>query len=636
MPKPEVGGLVRAFDQWLALDASDWILGVIRGGFRLLWEEERAPLTSLPPAWKPLSVPSAQEALELEVAELIRKRAVELVVKPSSPGFYGRLFVVPKANGGWRPVLDLSPLNVFLRRIKFRMETPASVRSSIRQGDWATSIDLTDAYFHVLMHARDRKYLRFVWGARIFQFRALPFGLSLAPWIFTMVARELCGAVRGLGIFLRAYLDDWLIHNQSKLLCLEHTETVLKTAARLGFSVNFSKSDLTPSQQFVYLGMAFDTVAYLVRPAPARVSKLLDLLIKLRQKSTLTPREIAALLGSMESLAPLVPLGRAYKRPLQREFKSRWVQGSQQWDSPIASGLWFQQAVEPWMNRAWLEEGVPIQDPPADWELFTDASLLGWGAHMGSLTAHGVWTESQQLLHINMLELEAVALAMSSFLSSLRGCRVTIVTDNTTVAAYLNHQGGTVSRALSIRSEELLFWARSHEIAVSARHIAGSLNVIADQLSRPNAIVQTEWTLCHRVLHLVWEAWGKPMVDLFATRFNNRLPIYASPVPDPKAWAIDALACSWSGLDAYAFPPLALLKKVLAKAEKDAPRLILIAPKWPAQQWYPDLLSLSHLPPLKLPVGDRGLLQPRSGIPHLRPQWLDLHAWLLCGDACTH
>ena len=579
---------------------------------------------------------TAQEALELEVAELVRKRAVELVVRPSSPGHYGRLFVVPKSSGGWRPVLDLSPLNVFLRKVRFRMETPASVRKAIRLGDWATSIDLTDAYFHVLMHIRDRKYLRFVWEEAVYQFRALPFGLSLAPWIFTMIARELCAAVRGLGIFLRAYLDDWLIHNLSRQECLSHTGLVLQMAARLGFTVNFLKSDLSPSQQFTYLGMAFDTVAYVVRPAPQRVSKFLDLLKVLLRKKFLSPREIASLLGSMESMATLIPLGRVFKRPLQREFRLRWDQCSQRWDDQLATGPWFSQSVAPWLERAWLEEGVPIRDPVPDKELFTDASLLGWGAHMDGLTAHGTWGEELQLQHINMLELEAVALAVESFLPSLRGLRVLVWTDNTTVQAYLNRQGGTVSTSLSTRTEQLLIWARAQGISLVARHIAGSLNVLADQLSRSHMVIQTEWTLAHRILNYVWEQWEKPLVDLFATRFNHRLPIYVSPVPDPQAWAVDALACSWKGLNAYAFPPLNLLERVLRKAELDAPRLILVAPRWPAQPWFPDLLSLCHLPPIPLPVGARGLLQPRSGIPHGNPLWLDLHAWLLCGEGCGH
>ena len=73
--------------------------------------------------------------------------------RSASPGFYGRLCVVPKSTGGWRPVLDLSPLNVFLRKFPFCMETPVSVRDFVRDGDWATSFDLTDVYFHI-SHSR--------------------------------------------------------------------------------------------------------------------------------------------------------------------------------------------------------------------------------------------------------------------------------------------------------------------------------------------------------------------------------------------------------------------------------------------------------------------------------------------------
>ena len=46
-------------------------------------------------------------------------------------------------------------------------------------------------------------------------------------------------------------------------------------------------------------------------------------------------RPIAALLGQMESLAPLVPLGRLLKRELQRQFHRRWYQASQPWDATL-------------------------------------------------------------------------------------------------------------------------------------------------------------------------------------------------------------------------------------------------------------------------------------------------------------
>ena len=130
--------------------------------------------------------------------------------------------------------------------------------------------------------------------------------------------------------------------------------------------------------------------------------------------------------------------------------------------------------------------------------------------------------------------------------------------------------------------------------ALTASHFEGKVNILADLLSRGHLIVQTEWTLAHQVLQQVWALWGKPWIDLFATKFSKRLPVYVSPVPDPEAWQVDALAFSWRGLEAYAFPPFPLISEVLRKARQDQPSLILIASDWPAQSWYADLLRQSQ------------------------------------------
>ena len=126
------------------------------------------------------------------------------------------------------------------------------------------------------------------------------------------------------------------------------------------------------------------------------------------------------------------------------------------------------------------------------------------------------------------------------------------------------------------------------------------------------------------------------MIDLFASTFNHRLPLYVSPVPDPQAHAIDALSIPWVDLEAYAFPSIPILGKVLRKAREDQANLILVAHLWPAQPWFPELLLLSHVPPIKLALGPLSLLQPMSGIPHGNPDMLRLHGWLLCGKRYPH
>ena len=69
-------------------------------------------------------------------------------------------------------------------------------------------------------------------------------------------------------------------------------------------------------------------------------------------------------------------------------------------------------------------------------------------------------------------------------------------------------------------------------------------------------------------------------MDLFATSLNKKLPTYVSPIPDPQAWAVDALNIPWENMVAYTFPPTALLLKGCTKTSitnmqdnSDSPRL---------------------------------------------------------------
>ena len=103
--------------------------------------------------------------------------------------------------------------------------------------------------------------------------------------------------------------------------------------------------------------------------------------------------------------------------------------------------------------------------------------------------------------------------------------------------------------------------------------------------------------------------------------------VCVSPVPDPQAWAVDALSLSWENLDPYAFPPAAILGKVVEKLQ-DYPcnRIILIAPTWPNMPWFWDLVAMSSQIPLCLP---NLVSQPFSQTLHRNLSNLNLHAWLL-------
>ena len=82
---------------------------------------------------------------------------------------------------------------------------------------------------------------------------------------------------------------------------------------------------------------------------------------------------------------------------------------------------------------------------------------------------------------------------------------------------------------------------------------------MADLLSRSNPVQSTEWSPDSTDL----SKWFTPHVDLFATRLNHKLPLYVSPVPEKKCLGHRCSKNNWSGLTAYAYPPMALLHKVI-------------------------------------------------------------------------
>ena len=92
-----------------------------------------------------------------EEIENLNKRAVKRVQNPGTPGFYSRIFLVPKKNGKLRLIIDLSLLNRYIKKQSFKMETVKSVKQAMRLNDWAVFIDLTDTYLHVPIHHQSRK-----------------------------------------------------------------------------------------------------------------------------------------------------------------------------------------------------------------------------------------------------------------------------------------------------------------------------------------------------------------------------------------------------------------------------------------------------------------------------------------------
>ena len=160
------------------------------------------------------------------------------------------LFIVPKPNGKYRPIIYLKILNTFVHYDHFKQETFKIVLDLIQKGDFFKSVDLGDAYFYIPIHEEFQKYLKLSWNGSLYKFICLPFGLKSAPYVFNKVFSWF----REHGIRCNYYIDDSLNMNQRFSVCQTNTEIIVRTFKSLGFLINEKKSALVPSQKIIFFG----------------------------------------------------------------------------------------------------------------------------------------------------------------------------------------------------------------------------------------------------------------------------------------------------------------------------------------------------------------------------------------------
>ena len=296
---PPVGGRLRSFRRdWLTNKCSQNVLNIITNGYVLPFRS-KPNLIRFPLILSEYKAQQKDQALATCIQSLLSKNAIERVENVKSLGFYSRLFLVPKPHQRWRPVIDLSRLNTFPHVEKFKMETPESIRTSLIPGEWVLSIDLSDAYLHIPIHPNSRKYLRFCYKAQVFQFTSLPFGLATAPQIFTMIVKEVKLMALSRGLRIHQYLDDWLIRSQSQEEAQVNTQAVVDLTQSLGWIINREKSELTPTQVFLFVGYEYHSR-------------------EMAQTSGFDPttqaRCLMSLIGFLASTEKMVPEGRLHMR----------------------------------------------------------------------------------------------------------------------------------------------------------------------------------------------------------------------------------------------------------------------------------------------------------------------------------
>jgi len=135
--------------------------------------------------------------------------------------------------------------------------------------------------------------------------------MSALPWLFTRFVQAMVHHLCRQGMWVMAYMDNFIIISHSHQQALEHTTCTLSILDQLGWQVNFEKSDLTPSQSKEFLGLLVNMTGPPSFKVPPRKSHKLQhdincLLCLFRQKGQVPVQKLATVIGQGVALTKAI------------------------------------------------------------------------------------------------------------------------------------------------------------------------------------------------------------------------------------------------------------------------------------------------------------------------------------------
>ncbi|KAI5640410.1 hypothetical protein NE865_07161 [Phthorimaea operculella] len=321
-----------------------------------------------------------------------------------------------------------------------------------------------------------------------------------------------------------------------------------------------------------------------------------------------------------------VPRGRLHCRPLQMAYAI--LPKDQVYSKrPLAPAA--RHEFHWWLKA--LTRSTPIHLPPVAHFLTTDASGTGWGAVIdGVRSSGGSWLPDQKHWHSNLKEMWAIIQAVQAHQPILRNSNVLIQSDNKSVVSYIRNEGGLRSKNLYLMAHMLFQILDRNNILVIPHHIPGQYNVEADMLSRQK--LQAEWTLTHETYQEIFHRFGKPQIDLFASKNAHVLPRYVTrDCSDHAAEYHDAFSREWHYVKAWIFPPPHLVPRVLAHLNKAKGIYMMVVPRWHKVFWRPDLKRRAIGPPWTLRNLRNKLIDTRTQMPPAQVDQMCLEVWSVKG-----
>ena len=451
------------------------------------------------------TVSDHHELVAERIAEYISIGAIQALPSDSPPPLLVQpLHVIIKEGKKPRLVIDLSRnLNQLLPQTSFHY---ASVQDAVHLSTphcFYSKLDISNCFLSFPLHPSTYKYFVFQFDHKYYQFVRLPFGLSTAPRVCTLLLSVIQFTLEQLQL---RWFVIWMISYSFLILAsasAQHLATAIDVCQQFGLVVNAKKTE-GPSQQMQFLGIQLDSVACTLSISSQRTQEMMVLLLHHFNIPSSTPvrvKQIMSFVGKLNFVSQVLPSSRPFmrrlldviqgKRKQQRcrlptEFKldcAIWLQRIQQWNGLISWSIYTQQPFVIVSDASTTGFGFYLQSFPSNipFEHIPTALLPRSGVS-------GTWHSSMSHLLTNRsiayLELFSVVYALTMLASVLHHQSVLILTDNASNVPIINKlRTGSPGIIGLLRS--LAELSATHVFACTARHISGESNVLADFLSRP-------------------------------------------------------------------------------------------------------------------------------------------------------
>jgi len=428
----------------------------------------------------------------------------------TSPVMSSPLGLVPKADGGWRRIHNLSsPLG---RSVNDSIPTAfATLQYStvekvlqhvVLTGCGCTIVkrDIKDAFRNIPLSIQAQRLMGFTWEKVVYFERCLSFGLRTAPFLFNLFAEGFHWILTQHIPYaaLEHYLDDFIFILSNASLLPQLLNTYDQLSDELGIPQNESKNIEGTTAEV--LGYIIDTLKLELRLSPRKQATAIEDIDKALRGRSLTLNQTQKLAGRLAWSSRVIRLGRSYNRSIW-EFISTFTKTGGYPRRRLTAELRLD--LSWWRDALTLSNGILFFDDAnrQQFHLFSDASgILGYGAFFFLEDSRGTtWPPysvslpqddslscypdaEHRLTLINELEVRAITTSFKLWVTRWKHNSVCIHTDNTVALSGI--QNTVVKGPGNYPLREILQLAAVHDITLSAEWISSAENGLADALSR--------------------------------------------------------------------------------------------------------------------------------------------------------